>query len=79
MVRGMVVLVRDGEELTSWPLLVRDAVDLALVDDLARMQLAARRHGCAIELRDACPGLLELLDLVGLRVEMGGKPEDLEE
>ena len=79
MVRGLVVLWRDGEELTSWPLLVRDPVDLSLVDELARMQLAARRLGCAIELRDACPELLDLLDLVGLRVEVGGKPEQLEE
>ena len=79
MVRGLIVLVRDGEELTSWPLLVRDPVDLGLVDELARMQLAARRLGCAIELRGACPELLDLLDLVGLRVEVGGKPEDLEE
>ena len=79
MVRGEVVVVREGEELARFPLLVRDAVDLGLVDQLARLQLAARRLGCAIELRDACPELLELLDLVGLRVEVGGKSEDLEE
>jgi hypothetical protein len=79
MVRGVVVLVREGEEISRWPLLVRDAVDLGLVDQLARLQLAARRIGCAIELRDACPELLGLLDLVGLRVEMGGQPEDLEQ
>jgi hypothetical protein len=79
MVRAEVVLVRDGGELTRFPLLVRDAVDLGLVDQLARLQLAARRLGCAIQLRDACPELLDLLDLVGLRVEVGGKPEQLEE
>jgi len=79
MVRGEVVVVRDGEELARFPLLVRDPVDLGLVDQLARLQLAARRLGCAIELRDACPELLDLLDLVGLRVEVGGKAEDLEE
>ena len=73
------MLVRDGEEVTHWPLLVRDPVDLGLVDQLARLQLAARRLGCAIELRGACPALLDLLDLVGLRVEMGGKSEHLEE
>jgi hypothetical protein len=75
----MVVLVRDGVELTRFPLRVRAGVDLELVDQLARLQLAARRLGGAIELRDACPELLDLLDLVGLRVEMGGKPEQLEE
>ncbi|MEA3055528.1 MAG: hypothetical protein QOD30_960 [Actinomycetota bacterium] len=79
MVRGMVVLVREGEELARFPLLVRDGVDLGLVDQLARLQLAARRLGCAIELRGACPELLDLLDLVGLRVEVGGKSEHLEE
>jgi hypothetical protein len=31
MVRGVVVLVREGEELVRWPLLVRDGVDLSLV------------------------------------------------
>jgi hypothetical protein len=79
MVRGMVVLVRDGVEVSRWPLLVREGVDLGLVDELARQQLSALRLGCAIELRDACPDLLALLDLVGLRVEVGGQPEDLEQ
>ena len=73
------MLVRDGEEVSRWPLLVRDPVDLGLVDQLARLQLAARRLGCAIELRGACPELLDLLELVGLRVEMSRKSEHLEE
>ena len=79
MVRGIVVLVHDGGEVTRWPLLVRDGVDLGLVDQLARLQLSAHRLGCTIELRDACPDLLALLDLVGLRVEVRGEPEDLEQ
>ena len=49
-------------------------VDLALVDDVARWQLAARRMGCAIRLRDAAPDLVDLLRFVGL-VEVGGEPE----
>lgn len=40
--------------------------DLALVDALARLQLAARRLGCSIRLRDASRELHELLDLAGL-------------
>ena len=40
--------------------------DLAVVDCLARLQLAARRAGCAVRLCDADPELLELLDLAGL-------------
>ena len=40
--------------------------DLALVEALARLQLAARRLGCSIRLRDPCAELCGLLDLVGL-------------
>jgi uncharacterized protein DUF899 len=62
----MVVLVRGDIELASWPLTNRDRPGLAVVDELARLQLAARRRGCSIRLRDACVELLELLDLLGL-------------
>jgi hypothetical protein len=40
--------------------------DLTLVEELARLRLAARRVGHPVRLRDPCPGLRELLDLVGL-------------
>ena len=40
--------------------------DLAVVDCLARLQLAARRAGCAIRVHDPDPELLDLLDLAGL-------------
>ncbi len=66
---GVVVLVRDDVEVASWPLLVGGlggAADLAAVGRLVRLQLAARRRGCSLRLRDACPQLLELLELVGL-------------
>lgn len=66
-----VVLVRGGAELASWPLMACGAVDLAVVDELARVQLAARRMGCSIRLRDACKELVELLDFVGLRSPLG--------
>jgi predicted dithiol-disulfide oxidoreductase (DUF899 family) len=62
----MVVLVRGDVELASWRLTSRDRPGLAVVDELARLQLAARRRGCSIRLRDACVELLELLDLLGL-------------
>jgi hypothetical protein len=79
----VVVLVRDGAELARWPLAQQDRLDLAVVDQLARWQLAAGRLGCAIRLLGACPELAGLLDLVGLgelvsgglRIEMHGQTE----
>jgi ABC-type transporter Mla MlaB component len=40
--------------------------DAVTIDALARLQLAARRHGCQVRLRNASPELLELLDFMGL-------------
>jgi hypothetical protein len=37
------------------------------IDALARLQLAARRHGCRVRLHHASHDLLDLLDFVGLR------------
>ena len=42
-------------------------VDAVTVDALARLQLAARRHGCRVRLRNASADLLELVDFMGLR------------
>ena len=42
-------------------------VDAVTVDALARLQLAARRHGCQVRLRNASAELLELTDFMGLR------------
>jgi len=38
----------------------------ATVDQIARLELAARRSGCRLELRNADPCLLELIGFVGL-------------
>ncbi|MGW5634547.1 STAS domain-containing protein [Streptomyces sp. NPDC003832] len=51
---------------------------LAGVDLLARLQLTARRSGGRIRLRDPDPALPGLLDLVGLRFEVEGQPEQRE-
>ena len=41
--------------------------DAVTVDALARLQLAARRHGCTVRLRHASQDLVELLTFMGLR------------
>jgi hypothetical protein len=83
---AIVVIVQGDAELTSWPLAGSDGIggpDLAVVDELARLQLAARRAGCTVRLREAVPALIGLLDLVGLSrtlcVEVSRQPEDLEQ
>ncbi len=60
------MLLRDGTEVSSWPLARSGRPDLALVDELARLQLAARRVGCSIRLYRPAPELTELLILTGL-------------
>ncbi|MGW3124487.1 STAS domain-containing protein [Streptomyces sp. NPDC001107] len=51
---------------------------LGAVDLLARLELAARRAGGRIRLRDPAPSLHALLDLVGLRFEVEGQAEQRE-
>lgn len=51
---------------------------LTTVDVLARLELAARRAGGRIRLRDPDPALRALLALVGLRFEVEGQPEERE-
>jgi ABC-type transporter Mla MlaB component len=41
--------------------------DAVTVDAMARLQLAARKTGRRIQLRGACPDLLALVNLMGLR------------
>jgi len=83
---GEVVLLRAGAEVARWPL--PPCADLALVDALARLQLAAIYAGGRIELRAPPDQLMGLLDLVGLShvlregdlpVEVGGEAEGGEE
>lgn len=85
----MVVLVHGDTELATWPVPDGGRPDLTVVDELARLQLAARRLGCSILLRDAGAPLHELLELVGvldvltrpahLCGQVGGQAEDGEE
>jgi hypothetical protein len=81
-----VVLRRGHSEVGAWRLGC-ERVDLDLVDDLARLQLMARRLGCSILLVDADAELMDLLGLTGLRdvlappsrVEVVGEPERREQ
>ena len=41
--------------------------DAVTVDALARLQLAAHRHGCQVRLRNASDALIELVTFMGLR------------
>jgi ABC-type transporter Mla MlaB component len=40
--------------------------DAVTVDAVARLQLAARRRGCEVRLRNASAALLDLVELMGL-------------
>jgi ABC-type transporter Mla MlaB component len=40
--------------------------DAVTVDALARLQLAAKRTGCRVQLRGACPELVRLVEFMGL-------------
>ena len=46
----------------------------ATIDQIARLKLAARRQGCALELKDANPCLLELIGFCGLGEVLGVEP-----
>jgi hypothetical protein len=68
--RAIVVLQRDDGEVVLGPVHAPDHCDLAFVDGLLRVQLAARRFGWSIRLREVQPDLLELVELVGLRTDL---------
>ena len=48
----------------------RDRCDLGFVDDLLRVQLAARRFGWSIRLREVRADLRELIELAGLTTDL---------
>lgn len=47
----------------------------ATIDQIARLKLAARRHGCDLELRNASSKLDELICFAGLGGVLGVDPE----
>ena len=68
--RAVVLLLREGQEVLLGPVYARGRCDLAFVDGLLRVQLAARRFGWSIRLRDVRADLCELVDLVGLTTDL---------
>jgi hypothetical protein len=60
------VVRRGGVEVARWTITGDEPCGLALVDELARLELAARRWGCTLWVQHASAELLDLLDLVGL-------------
>jgi anti-anti-sigma regulatory factor len=54
--------------------------DVAVIDRIARLQLAARELGLELRLVNVSPAVLELVDFCGLRdalgVEVQGQPEE---
>ncbi|MFG3658283.1 STAS domain-containing protein [Streptomyces sp. NPDC047706] len=82
-VTGLCDDVRALLEDTGAPVVVCDVAGLGppglgTVDLLARLALTARRAGSGLRLRDPHPALHALLDLVGLRFEVEGQPEQRE-
>jgi hypothetical protein len=76
------LLLARGREIASWPLPADHAVDIELVDRLARCELAAERAGWHVRVRGARRELVELLEFVGLGelllVEAGDDSDDSE-
>ena len=70
--RAVVVLRRDEGDVLLGPVYGQDRCDLGFVDDLLRVQLAARRFGWTIQLREVRPDLRELIEMVGLTTELVG-------
>jgi hypothetical protein len=84
------VLVHGDVEVASWPLWGAEHPDMAMVDELARLLLGAKRLGYSVRVRHASAALRELLAFSGLIravarrperliVEVGGEPEGGEE
>lgn len=68
--RAVVLLVREGHQVLLGPVYGPDRCDLAFVEGLLRVQLAARRFGWSIRLTEVCPDLCELVELVGLTTDL---------
>ena len=69
---AVVVLRREDGDVLLGPVYAATGCQVALLDDLLRVHLAARRFGWCIRLRAVRQDLRELLDLAGLTAELEG-------
>jgi hypothetical protein len=80
---AIAVLRRGGADVGTWPVGAGAGSRLAVIEELARLHLGARRLGCSLVVRSASCELLGLLRLVGLldvlSVEVEGQAEGLEQ
>jgi hypothetical protein len=72
---GVKVVDAEGSLLCDGPLEGAGDPDLEAIDHLSRIALGAKRLGWRVVLVDVSPTLRQLLDLVGLTLEMEGQPE----
>jgi hypothetical protein len=70
-----VVLSRDDVVVARWVLAREGRGCLAVVDEIARLRLGARRLGLALRLRGVEPDLAGLIDLAGLAAVLGCDPD----
>jgi hypothetical protein len=68
--RAVVVLRRNDEDVLLGPVYGPGRCDLGFVEDLLRVQLAARRFGWTIQLREVREDLRELIELTGLTTDL---------
>lgn len=66
------VIGSDGKADSSWWVTGTGRPDMAVVDRLARLQLAAGRHGRRVVVSELDPDLGDLLGLSGLIAHLGG-------
>ena len=60
------MLVSGEQVLATWDIACDGRPAVALVDELARLQLAAHRLGWSIRVRDAEPAFTDVIELAGL-------------
>jgi hypothetical protein len=68
--RAVVVLRREGDDVLLGPVYGPDRCDLGFVEDLLRVQLAARRFGWTIRLVEVRDDLRELIEMVGVSTDL---------